>query len=326
MVVAVTVMRKSNVVVRDLSALEALGGVTNICSDKTGTLTQGAMIVRKVWIPSKTIYTVKDSKHPSNPTEGTVTFSEVEDQNQEPEKRDFDQERSAAVLKFDVPSEKLNPSKPKKEDEKEATMNPELEAFLLSAALCNLATVRHEPEAQEGDPEWQVTGEPTEIALQVFAHRFQKGKRVLEAEGWKQVAEFPFDSSIKRMSVIYNGPAIDHSMVFTKGAVERVLDLCSSVGIGGEPMTDEYKDTILKQMDTFASQGQRVLAIASRPWEGKYEEKAAPGGHEHDEALRTRVESGLTLLGLTGIYDPPRKETTPAIAECASAGIKVSTF
>ncbi|KAI4860995.1 potassium/sodium eff [Hypoxylon rubiginosum] len=323
MVVAVTVMRKSNVVVRDLSALEALGGVTNICSDKTGTLTQGAMIVRKVWIPSKTIYTVKDSKHPSNPTEGTVTFSEVEDQNQEPEKRDFDQERSAAVLKFDVPSEKLNPSKPKKEDEKEATMNPELEAFLLSAALCNLATVRHEPEAQEGDPEWQVTGEPTEIALQVFAHRFQKGKRVLEAEGWKQVAEFPFDSSIKRMSVIYNGPAIDHSMVFTKGAVERVLDLCSSVGIGGEPMTDEYKDTILKQMDTFASQGQRVLAIASRPWEGKYEEKAAPGGHEHDEALRTRVESGLTLLGLTGIYDPPRKETTPAIAECASAGIKV---
>ncbi|XXG98868.1 Alcohol acetyltransferase [Hypoxylon texense] len=301
MVVAVTVMRKANVVVRDLSALEALGGVTNICSDKT----------------------VKDSKHPSNPTEGIVTVSEVDDQNQEPEKRDFDQERSAAVLKFDVPSEKLNPSKPKKEEGKEATMNPELEAFLLSAALCNLATVRHEPEAQEGDPEWQVTGEPTEIALQVFAHRFQKGKRVVEAEGWKQVAEFPFDSSIKRMSVIFNGPNMDHSMVFTKGAVERVLDLCSSVGIGGEPMTDEYKEKILKQMDTFASQGQRVLAIASRPWEGMYEEKAAPGGHEHDKALRTRVESGLSLLGLAGIYDPPRKETTPAIAECASAGIKV---
>ncbi|KAI6080949.1 potassium/sodium eff [Hypoxylon rubiginosum] len=322
MVVAVTVMRKANVVVRDLSALEALGGVTNICSDKTGTLTQGAMIVRKVWIPSKTIYTVKDSKHPSNPTEGIVTFSDADDQSQESEKRDFDQERSAAVLKFDVPSEKLNPSKPKKEDEKEATMNPELEAFLLSAALCNLATVRHESEPQEGHPEWQVTGEPTEIALQVFAHRFQKGKRVVEAEGWKQVAEFPFDSSIKRMSVIYNGPNMDHSMVFTKGAVERVLELCSTVGIGGEPMTDEYKERILEQMDTFASQGQRVLAIASRPWEGKYEVKAAES-HEHDETLRGRVEDGLTLLGLAGIYDPPRKETTPAIAECSSAGIKV---
>lgn len=327
MVVAVTVMRKANVVVRDLSALEALGGVTNICSDKTGTLTQGAMIVRKVWIPSKTIYTVKDSKHPSDPTEGVVTFSELDDKSQEPEKRDFDQERSAAVLKFDVPDEKLHNSKPKKENEKEATMNPELEAFLLSAALCNLATVRHEKEPKDGQPEWQVTGEPTEIALQVFAHRFQKGKKVKEAEGWKQVAEFPFDSSIKRMSVIYDGPDMGHSIVFTKGAVERVLDLCSTVGIGSaqEPMTDEYKERILEQMDTFASQGQRVLAIASRPWEGKYREKASPESHEGDDALRGRVESGLTLLGLAGIYDPPRKETTPAIAECSSAGIKVVT-
>lgn len=284
------------------------------------------MIVRKVWIPSKTIYTVKDSKHPSDPTEGRVTFSEVDDQNQEPEKRDYDQERSAAVLRFDVPDQKLNPSKHKEENEKEATMNPGLEAFLLSAALCNLATVRHELEPSEGHPEWQVTGEPTEIALQVFAHRFQKGKKVIEAEGWKQVAEFPFDSSIKRMSVIYDGPNMEHSMVFTKGAVERVLDLCSTVGTGDtqEPMTEEYKERILNQMGSFASQGQRVLAIASRPWEGKYKKKTSPETHEGDEALRELVESNLTLLGLAGIYDPPRKETTPAIAECSSAGIKVS--
>ncbi|KAI2621180.1 potassium/sodium eff [Hypoxylon sp. NC1633] len=326
MVVAVTVMRKANVVVRDLSALEALGGVTNICSDKTGTLTQGAMIVRKVWIPSKAIYTVKDSKLPSNPTEGTVTFSEVEDQGQEPEKRDFDRERSTAVLKFDVPNEKLDPPKPKRgEDEKEAAMNPGLEAFLLSAALCNLATVRHEPKPGDGHPEWQVTGEPTEVALQVFAHRFQKGKKTMEAEGWKQVAEFPFDSSIKRMSAIYNGPDTNRSTVFTKGAAERVVDLCSTVGVGDaqEPMTGEYKERILQQMDVFASQGQRVLAIASKAWKGLYTEKVAPGHHEGDEALRGRVESDLTLLGLAGIYDPPRKETTPAIAECSSAGIKV---
>jgi potassium/sodium efflux P-type ATPase len=327
MVVATTVMRKANVVVRDLSALEALGGVTNICSDKTGTLTQGAMIVRKVWIPSRTIYTVQDSKHPSNPTEGRVTVAEQEDSTTSSpgEKRDFDQERSAATLKFDVPEEKLNVAKQIPKKGKEATMNPDLEAFLLSAALCNLATVRHEREPKDDQPEWEVTGEPTEIALQVFAHRFGRGKKAIESKGWKQVAEFPFDSSIKRMSVIYNGPNSDHSMVFTKGAVERVVDLCTTVGIGNaqEPMSDEYKDQVLKQMDAFASQGQRVLAIASRPWEGIFQEKISPENSEGDEALRQRVETGLTLLGLAGIYDPPRRETTPAIAECSTAGIRV---
>ena len=327
MVVAVTVMRKANVVVRDLSALEALGGVTNICSDKTGTLTQGAMIVRKVWIPTKSIYTVVDSKHPSNPTEGRVTFSEAKDdpdekQEEEPA-RDFDQERSAAALKFDVPDEKLNPKpKHKDEDEPDADMNPELEQFLLAAALCNLSTVRHEPDAQPDQPKWQVTGEPTEIALHVFAHRFNKGKKVIEAEGWKQVSEFPFDSGIKRMSVIYNGPDSTNSTVFTKGAVERILDLCDNVGTGDaqEPMTDDYKERILRQMDAFAKQGQRVLAVAYRPWDGVFKEKETPDGND---ALRARVESGLTLLGLAGIYDPPRRETTPAIAECSTAGIRV---
>ncbi|KAK8056967.1 potassium/sodium efflux P-type ATPase [Apiospora rasikravindrae] len=327
MVVATTVMRKANVVVRDLSALEALGGVTNICSDKTGTLTQGAMIVKKVWMPKNTIYTVRDSKDPSDPTVGRVTVSEV-DPNATPkdeEKRDFDQERSAGALKFDVPEEKLH-NKPKKEEEVEATMNSDLENFLLAAALCNLATVRHETEANADERKWKTTGEPTEIALQVFAHRFQKGKKTLESEGgWKQVAEFPFDSGIKRMSVIYNGPNLDHSMVFTKGAVERILDLCNTVGLGNqqEELTDEYKERILKQMDEFASLGQRVLAIASRPWEGIYEEKTSANDTEKDDALRGRVESGLNLLGLVGIYDPPRRETKPAIAECSTAGIRV---
>ncbi|ORY65787.1 uncharacterized protein BCR38DRAFT_483467 [Pseudomassariella vexata] len=326
MVVATTVMRKANVVVRDLSALEALGGVTNICSDKTGTLTQGAMIVKKAWVPKRTTYTVHDSKDPNDPTVGRVTYHAVDPNGTpaEPEKRDFDQERSASALKFDVPDEKFHP-KPKKRDEDEATMNPELEAFLLTAALCNLSTVRHETEANADGRKWQTTGEPTEIALHVFAHRFNKGKKAIEGEGWKQISEFPFDSSIKRMSVVYDGPGRDHSMVFTKGAVERVIDLCTTVGIGedAEDMTEVYKEQILKQMDEFASQGQRVLALASRPWEGRYTEKSSSGDIESDEALRQRVETGLTLLGLAGIYDPPRRETKPAIAECSTAGIRV---
>lgn len=288
------------------------------------------MIVKKAWLPKSNIYTVRDSMDPSDPTAGSVTYSEGDSKTpQDPEKRDYDQERTTQAIKFDVPDEKLN-QHVTKEKESEAEVTPDLRMFLLSAALCNLATVRYE----EKDEKWQTTGEPTEIALQVFAHRFKLGRKPMQQAGWKQVGEFPFDSSIKRMSVVYNSPDkaggddihSENSFIFTKGAVERVLDLCTHLGIGDarEEVTDEVKEKVLEQMSSFASQGQRVLAIAYREWDGRFQEHSDPseatGG---DDPLRARVESNLTLLGLAGIYDPPRRETTSAIRECSTAGIKV---
>jgi len=187
MVVATTVMRKANVVVRDLSALEALGGVTNICSDKTGTLTQGKMILRKAWLPKSSIYTVRDSKNPNDPTAGHVTFSQAHAKAEgDEEKRDYDQERSTQAITFDVPDGKGNSPK-KEENEPEAEVTPDLRMFLLSAALCNVATVRYDEQEQT----WQTTGEPTEIALQVFAHRFKLGRKPLKEAGWMRLPSFP---------------------------------------------------------------------------------------------------------------------------------------
>ena len=109
-----------------------------------------------------------------------------------------------------MPQDKLDRDNKKsdtaaKVQKKKAEITSELKAFLEPAALCNLATVRVIEE--NGQQDWKTTGDPTEIALQVFAHRFGHGKLWLESDrGWKQTMEFPFDSSIKRMPVVYTQP------------------------------------------------------------------------------------------------------------------------
>ncbi|KAK6437233.1 P-type ATPase, partial [Oleoguttula sp. CCFEE 5521] len=71
-------MVERNVIVRSLRSLEALGGVTDICSDKTGTLTQGKMVAKKAWIPATGTYTIGETSEPFNPTMGNISFSSHE--------------------------------------------------------------------------------------------------------------------------------------------------------------------------------------------------------------------------------------------------------
>jgi magnesium-transporting ATPase (P-type) len=45
-------MSSKHVIVRELDSLEDMGSISNICSDKTGTLTQGKIIFKSFWVPS----------------------------------------------------------------------------------------------------------------------------------------------------------------------------------------------------------------------------------------------------------------------------------
>lgn len=288
------------------------------------------MVTRKVWIPNGGIYSVENSNNASDPTEGTITLGpapvskKAADSEKEALADELDRKRSVVGVSFDVPDgkiEKANNGNQKEENLQEnlqenPKITPELQAFLESAALYNLATVRQVEE--EGRQKWKTTGDPTEIALQVFSHRFEYGEKALEGEhGWKQMMEFPFDSKIKRMSVVYRKSGVSQSMIFTKGAVERIIDLCSSVGVGDheEEMTAARKESIEEQMYLFAEQGLRVLAIARKFADQEIQ--------EHSSIDRADVEKDLCLLGLAGLYDPPRLDTKTAVQNCTTAGIKV---
>ena len=110
------------------------------------------------------------------------------------------------------------------------------------AALCNGAVVSKKTE------EWNATGEPTEvptpqmnltqIALQIFAAKsgFFKSVAVVSLQDmetfkdgvrYKHVQEHHFDSTVKRMTVIYHDLECQTNIAFMKGAAERVLDACS---------------------------------------------------------------------------------------------------
>jgi Na+-exporting ATPase len=121
------------------------------------------------------------------------------------------------------------------------------------------------------------------------------------------------------MSVLFKRSESGSEHVFTKGAVERIVTTCSSIhlepGNDAVSMTKEIEKDILGNMEAMASQGLRVLALASKPFEGEYSSEG--------ETDRGEIEKDLVFRGLIGLYDPPRLESARSVKQCQTAGIIV---
>jgi Ca2+-transporting ATPase len=96
-----------------------------------------------------------------------------------------------------------------------------------------------------------------------------------------------------------------------KGAPEEILSRCDSALADGEAvaLTDERRDEILATNARLASDALRVLGFARK------------SGVDLD-APDDELEEGLTFLGLQGLMDPPRPEVAEAVADCRGAGIR----
>ena len=162
----------------------------------------------------------------------------------------------------------------------------------------------------EIDTDGNVTGEPTEAALVVWADKLGMKKYDLKSANPRS-GEAPFDSSRKMMSTVHNcnGSFIQ----YTKGAPDVIIGKCTHYLKDGKmlPMDEEYKNSILSANKNMADRALRVLACAMRTWENE------PSDYEADT-----LEKELCFVGLSGMIDPVRPEVKDAIVQCRSAGIR----
>lgn len=254
-------MARRRAITRRLPAVETLGSVTTICSDKTGTLTKNEMTARSVRTAGHEYAVTGIGYAP----DGEVSL-----------------DGSPAVL----------------------AEHPDLRLLAEVMMLCNDARIVHEP-GGEGDG-WRLVGEPTEGALRTLGM-----KAGLDPAGWRRVALVPFESENKYMATLSEDP--DGGLhVLVKGAPDRVLERCTTqTGPDGRPEPLD-RDFWSAQIDEIGAQGLRVLAAART---------SADAGRT--TLSLDDLDTGLELVGLVGIVDPPRPEAIEAIAQCQDAGITV---
>jgi Ca2+-transporting ATPase len=234
--------------IRKLPAVETLGSVTYVCSDKTGTLTVNKMTVEEIYV-------------------------------------------NGEIVKI----EKLNV----RSEEQLATLNSQLSTLFTALALSN--------DAQRGS-DGTIMGDPTEVALYDVAEKqgFEKGE--LERK-FERVAELPFDSDRKCMTTFHHWR--DGNFIsFTKGAAEVLIEKSENT-LASEGLRPLDIQEVYRMNERMAADGLRVLCIAMRTWDALPADMSAGA-----------VETGLTVLGLTGMMDPPREEAKEAVAMCKAAGIK----
>ena len=357
----VQVMARSKAIIRQLPAVETLGAVTCICSDKTGTLTKNEMTAVSVHTAGGVLRVTGTGYNPDGDVKAgddgplsdaaraslrqlllpavlcnDATLMPLVSEHAQlmlttqplvlPQTLE-DGPAGAAAGVLSLPPDPVVALPPGVEARTE-----EVGAAIVAAMTSSLRTVA-----------WGTTGDPTEAALLAVAMKAGLNLRTLNvlSQVSPRLGTLPFASEHKFMATVHDlrPPAADAAsrssskpcrVLLVKGAPDVLLARCATQARGGDPWASEQIDRArwAKANEALSSEGLRVLALCWRVLpDGGDGGGGGGGGGGGEVPLRSSDvlagEPALQLNCLVAIVDPPREEAKRAVRSCHMAGVTV---
>ena len=121
-------------------------------------------------------------------------------------------------------------------------------------------------------------------------------------ERWRMLREYPLSPALLAVAHVWQASEGEGRVVAAKGAVEAIADLCHLDEAAALAVRDSAAE--------MGSDGLRVLAVARADFDGA-------------DLPTNRHAFEFRLVGLVGLADPVRPGVPAAVAECATAGVRV---
>jgi Ca2+-transporting ATPase len=275
-------MLKRNALIRKLPAVETLGSVTTICSDKTGTLTENRMTVTMLDVAGNRL----------NFLEQVQGYSPLVRPKEQP---DLDLTRHPSVSLLLLGGALCNDAILECNEEKNSYTSvgdPTEGALVIAAAQANL----WKDELEEKFPRLAELPFDSERKRMTTIHQVPSAS-----------VDLP-----QGLAIVHTQRQGD-TVAFTKGAVDGLLLISDQVWVNDhiEPLTREWVERIHEANNGIAQKGMRVLGVAFRWLE------QAP-----KTPTEAEVEHGLVFVGMAGMIDPARPEVRDAVAITRAAGVR----
>jgi len=356
--VAAAAMRKRNAVTMRITAVDYLAATSVICTDKTGTLTQGRMTVQRLVGFAKTSESPSRTSGDSNQSASSscrcskLSFYPL--QGLEPTRGLFSEVDLTADVKAAMDKTGQSPSNLLRNNESaDSSRGPpaDVDGLLARAHLACGHLASTEARVWQDDGIWTSEGSLTEVALKVAAMKggfSEENKLQTELETSLSV---PFSSarkmsaSVHRLPEDLSGFARAAGLVFPQGTTHlavvvgapdkftsklaRMLKVTDgSLLVSAEPLSDSDRGRIEKANREIAKCALRSLLSAVKPLSEPQVKQlltAASADARLDSLLTedSSTDRGLCFLSLWGIFDPPRAAVPQSIQDCHAAGIRV---